>query len=104
MAGTGDSEFGIRDAETNGSNESRIPNPESRQDWEEMALVGRIARPHGLRGQVAINPETDFIEERFAEGATVWTRSPAGDERLTVVSMRVQNGPRGTCARSISQG
>ena len=44
-----------------------------------MALVGRIARPHGLRGQVAINPETDFIEERFAEGATVWTRSPAGD-------------------------
>ena len=62
------------------------------EDWEGMALVGRIARPHGLRGQVAINPETDFIEERFAEGATVWTRSPAGDERLTVVSMRVQNG------------
>jgi 16S rRNA processing protein RimM len=57
-----------------------------------MALVGRISRPHGLRGQVAINPETDFIEERFAEGATVWTRSPAGDERLTIDSMRVQNG------------
>ena len=92
MAGTGDSEFGIRDAETKGSNESRIPNPESRADWDDMALVGRIARPHGLRGQVAINPETDFIEERFAEGATVWTRSPAGDERLTIASMRVQNG------------
>jgi 16S rRNA processing protein RimM len=92
MAGTGDSEFGIRDAETKGSNESRIPNPESREDWDDMALVGRIARPHGLRGQVAINPETDFIEERFAEGATVWTRSPAGDERLTIASMRVQNG------------
>jgi len=57
-----------------------------------MALVGRIARPHGLRGQVVINPETDFVEERFAEGATVWTRSAAGDERLTVASMRVQNG------------
>ena len=57
-----------------------------------MALVGRVARPHGLRGQVVINPETDFIEERFAEGATVWTRSAAGDERLTVASMRVQNG------------
>ena len=36
------------------------------EDWEGMALVGRISRPHGLRGQVAINPETDFIEERFA--------------------------------------
>src|SRR5215208_735822 len=57
-----------------------------------MALVGRVARPHGLKGQVAINPETDFIEERFAEGATMWTRSPAGDEQLTVASMRVQNG------------
>ena len=57
-----------------------------------MALVGRIARPHGLRGQVAINPETDFIEQRFAAGATVWTRSATGDEQLTVSSLRVQNG------------
>jgi 16S rRNA processing protein RimM len=57
-----------------------------------MAVVGRVSRPHGLKGQVAINPETDFIEERFAEGATVWTRSAAGDEQLTVASMRVQNG------------
>jgi 16S rRNA processing protein RimM len=57
-----------------------------------MALVGRIARPHGLRGQVVVNPETDFVEERFAPGAHVWTRSPQGEVLLTVVSMRVQNG------------
>jgi 16S rRNA processing protein RimM len=57
-----------------------------------MVLVGRIARPHGLRGLVVINPETDFVEERFAEGATIWTRSTAGNEQLTVASMRVQNG------------
>jgi len=57
-----------------------------------MALVGRIARPHGLRGQVVINPETDFVEQRFAAGSTVWTRSAAGEERLTVVSVRLQNG------------
>jgi 16S rRNA processing protein RimM len=69
-----------------------IPDPGSRPDWDTMALVGRIARPHGLRGQVVINPETDFVDERFAQGATVWTRSTAGDERLTVASMRVQNG------------
>jgi 16S rRNA processing protein RimM len=61
-------------------------------DWDDWPVVGRIARPHGLKGQVAINPETDFIEERFAEGATLWTRSAAGDEQLTVASMRVQNG------------
>src|SRR6266850_5560444 len=70
-----------------------IPNPQSPiPDWDQMALVGRIARPHGLRGQVVVNPETDFVEERFAEGAAFWTRSAAGEERLTVVSSRVQNG------------
>ena len=57
-----------------------------------MALVGRIARPHGLRGQVVVNPETNFVEERFAEGAALWTRSAAGNEQLTVASLRVQNG------------
>jgi 16S rRNA processing protein RimM len=57
-----------------------------------MALVGRITRPHGLRGQVVVHPETNFVDERFAEGATFWTRSTAGDEQLTIVSSRVQNG------------
>jgi 16S rRNA processing protein RimM len=76
------------------SNQTRpIPNPQSPiPDWDQMALVGRIARPHGLRGQVAINPETDFVEERFAEGATFWTRAATGDEQLRIVSSRVQNG------------
>ena len=60
--------------------------------WDDMALVGRIARPHGLKGQVAINPETDFVEERFAAGSTLWTRSSAGEELLTVASSRLQNG------------
>jgi 16S rRNA processing protein RimM len=70
-----------------------VPSPQPRvPSWDDMALVGRIARPHGLRGQVVINPETDFVEERFAEGATLWTRSAAGEEQLTVASMRVQNG------------
>jgi len=57
-----------------------------------MVLVGRIARPHGLRGQVVVNAETDFIEERFAAGATVWVRSDRGEEKLTVASARVQSG------------
>jgi 16S rRNA processing protein RimM len=60
--------------------------------WDHMAVVGRVARPHGLKGQVAVNPETDFIEDRFAAGATVWTRSAAGEERLIVASLRLQNG------------
>jgi 16S rRNA processing protein RimM len=57
-----------------------------------MVLVGRIARPHGIRGHVIVTPETDFVEERFRTGATFWTRSDRGDETLTVTSARVQNG------------
>lgn len=34
-------------------------------------LVGRVARTHGNRGQVIVNPETDFPEERFRAGATL---------------------------------
>jgi 16S rRNA processing protein RimM len=60
--------------------------------WDDMVLVGRVARPHGLRGQVIVNPETDFVEDRFKPGAIFWTRSAHGDEQLTVTSSRVQNG------------
>ena len=60
--------------------------------WDEMVLVGRIARPHGLLGQVIVNPETDFIGERFAVGATVWTGGAGREEALTITSFRVQAG------------
>jgi 16S rRNA processing protein RimM len=85
--------FGIRDSgfgrtENGSSSESRVPSP----GWDRMVLVGRVRRPHGLRGHVVVAPETDFIEERFRAGATLWTRSERGDEVLTVSSARVQNG------------
>lgn len=69
-----------------------------------MVLVGRIARPHGLRGQVAVNAETDFVDERFRPGATLWMRGDVREDvredaredteptPLTVASLRVQNG------------
>ena len=58
-------------------------------DWDEMALVGRIARAHGIRGQVIVNPETDFPEERFQPGAEMFVRRAAGDvEALTVTTAR----------------
>lgn len=62
------------------------------QPWDALVRVGRIARPHGLRGQVMVSPDTDFIAERFRVGATMWTRSERGEELLTVTTARVQNG------------
>ena len=61
-------------------------------NWDDMAVVGRVARPHGLRGDVVITPETDFVAERFRPGATLWTRSAGRDEQLTIASARVHNG------------
>lgn len=37
----------------------------------ELVLIGRIARAHGNRGQVIVNLETDFADERFQAGRTM---------------------------------
>jgi 16S rRNA processing protein RimM len=57
-----------------------------------MVVVGRIAKPHGLRGHVFVHPETDFVEERFTAGATLWTRRDGREQALTIASARIQNG------------
>jgi 16S rRNA processing protein RimM len=57
-----------------------------------MVLVGRLGRPHGLRGEVVILPETDFPEIRFAEGATVYARKGDVVIALEVEQSRVHAG------------
>lgn len=42
-----------------------------RPDWVE---VGRIARPHGIRGEVRVSPDTDN-PERFGPGSRLFARS-----------------------------
>jgi len=61
-------------------------------DWDDMVLVGRVARTHGLRGDVVVYPETDFVAERFRVGERVWTRVAGRNEPLTITSARIQNG------------
>ena len=59
--------------------------------WDEMAVVGRIARAHGLRGQLIVNLETDFPGERFRPGAELFVRRSGAIEKLTITSVRFQN-------------
>ena len=47
------------------------PDVAAEMDWARMAVVGTIARAHGNRGQVIVNPDTDFAEERFRVGAVL---------------------------------
>lgn len=53
-----------------------------------MALVGRIGRAHGLRGQVVVNLETDFPEDRFQPGAELFVDRAGVAAPLTVISVR----------------
>ncbi len=57
-----------------------------------MAVVGVIARPHGIRGHVFVNPETDFPESRFGIGATLFAMRDGAIEPFTVTAFRLQQG------------
>ncbi|HUK36425.1 MAG TPA: ribosome maturation factor RimM [Vicinamibacterales bacterium] len=61
-------------------------------DWDAMAVVGRIARAHGIRGQVIVNLETDFPDERFRPGATVFAERGGTITPLTLTTVRFQRG------------
>jgi 16S rRNA processing protein RimM len=58
--------------------------------WDDMVLVGIVARPHGLRGHVVLNAVTDFVDERFTVGAVVWARITGVVTPLRIESVRVQ--------------
>lgn len=61
-------------------------------DWNDMAVVGRIARAHGNRGQVIVDPATDFPEERYKAGAVLHVRRGGTVEPLTVEAVRFHRG------------
>jgi len=59
----------------------------------EQVVVGRIGRPHGLRGDVFVEPLTDEPRRRFADGAVLLTGGDGprrGPATLTVASTRWQ--------------
>jgi len=50
-------------------------------------VVGRVGRPHGLRGEVTVEVRTDDPAQRFAAGSVLVT-SPAERGPLTVSAVR----------------
>ncbi|HEY4854114.1 MAG TPA: ribosome maturation factor RimM [Streptosporangiaceae bacterium] len=54
-------------------------------------VVGRVGRPHGIRGEVTVDVRTDDPDIRFAVG-TVLTTDPAAAGPLTVESVRWHSG------------
>ena len=56
---------------------------------EPTVAVGRITKPHGVRGEVAVFVISE-VEDRFAEGATVWLE----DGRALTVDASRRHGDR----------
>ncbi|HEX4087078.1 MAG TPA: ribosome maturation factor RimM [Trebonia sp.] len=56
-----------------------------------QVTVGRIGRPHGVRGDVVVGVRTDEPELRFARGSRLDT-DPVGVGPLTVASHRWHSG------------
>ncbi|HLL09118.1 MAG TPA: ribosome maturation factor RimM [Nocardioidaceae bacterium] len=55
-------------------------------------VVGRLGRPHGVRGEIAVQLRTDEPERRFVPGAALRTDRPLRPV-LTVTAVR-PHGPR----------
>lgn len=54
-------------------------------------VIGRIARAHGIGGEVAVDVRTDAAEERFATGCPILTH-PADRGPLTISAARWHAG------------
>lgn len=64
---------------------------------EEIELVvGRIGKPHGIRGEVTVDVRTDEPERRFAVGTTLRAQPPKGSasslRSVTITSSRWHQG------------
>ncbi|WP_016696793.1 ribosome maturation factor RimM [Actinoalloteichus spitiensis] len=60
---------------------------------ESALLVGRVVRPHGVRGELVVEVRTDSPEERFAVGAALDGRLRDGSTRtFTVTAARNHSG------------
>ena len=59
---------------------------------DDLLLVGRVARAHGNRGQVIVNLETDFAEQRFRVGAVLLVGAEPSPAPRAITAVRFHQG------------
>jgi 16S rRNA processing protein RimM len=59
---------------------------------DDLLLVDRVARAHGNRGQVIVNLETDFAEQRFQSGAVLFVGPEQSARPRAIESVRFHQG------------
>ena len=55
-----------------------------------QVVVGRIGKPHGIRGEVTLDVRTDEPEKRFAPGSVLRAEAPAGAVVIDVIPLLVE--------------
>ena len=55
-------------------------------------VIGKIVNTFGIRGELKVIPDTDFVEERFAEGSELILCTPQGDRKVKVASAKEHKG------------
>jgi 16S rRNA processing protein RimM len=74
------------------ASEARTGSETACPPWDDLIVVGRIARTHGRRGEVILNSESDFPEERFQAGNRLLAQRAGRVEALVVTSAWFQKG------------
>lgn len=54
--------------------------------------IGRVIKPHGVRGEIVVDATTDMPEERFAVGSVLTGKQSGREHTLTVKSIRPHQG------------
>jgi 16S rRNA processing protein RimM len=68
-------------------------NEQESEPGEDLLAVGRIMRPHGIRGALVVESLSDWPAERFAPGARLMLQTAPGRLRdITVVSGSAHKG------------
>ena len=58
----------------------------------DLLVVGRVARAHGNKGQVIVNPETDFAQDRFAVGRELVVEQDGRSTTRRITAVRFHDG------------
>ena len=55
---------------------------------DDLRVVGRVVKAHGLRGELVVDPSTDNAEQRFAPGVVLQVSGRGAPGSLTVTAAR----------------
>lgn len=58
----------------------------------DLVQIGRVIKPHGVRGELVVAPTTDDPEGRFARGECVLGKQAGKETTLKIKSMRPHQG------------